>query len=82
MGDTPARVYSGRVASNNYGDDREFGVCRGTSNPELKLTRVQRSSLVIIVRARRERPGDEATSRLRLCLARDHPRVKRVGHTI
>ena len=28
MGDTPARVYSGRVASN----DREFGVCRGTSN--------------------------------------------------
>ena len=28
--------------------------------PELKLTRVQRSSLVIIARARRERPGDEA----------------------
>ena len=28
--------------------------------PELKLTRVQRSPLVIIARARRERPGDEA----------------------
>ena len=28
--------------------------------PELKLTRVQRSSLVIIARARREEPGDEA----------------------
>ena len=28
--------------------------------PELKLIRVQRSSLVIISRARRERPGDEA----------------------
>ena len=27
--------------------------------PELKLTRVQRSSLVIIARARREGPGDE-----------------------
>ena len=29
--------------------------------PELKLTRVQRSSLVIIAHARREGPGDEAT---------------------
>ena len=28
--------------------------------PELKLTRVQRSSLVIIAHARREGPGDEA----------------------
>ena len=28
--------------------------------PELKLTRVQRSPLVIIARARREGPGDEA----------------------
>ena len=28
--------------------------------PELKLTRVQRSSLVIIARERREGPGDEA----------------------
>ena len=34
--------------------------------PELKLTRVQRSSLVIIARARRERPGDEANVRIHL----------------
>ena len=31
------------------------------THPELKLTRVQRSSLVIIARARREGTGDEAT---------------------
>ena len=36
--------------------------------PELKLTRVQRSSLVIIARARREGPGDEARVFLQTCI--------------
>ena len=36
---------------------------------KLKLTLVQRSSLVIIARARRERPGDEANIIIvRVCL--------------
>ena len=34
---------------------------------ELKLTRVQRSPLVIIARARREGPGDEATTKIHVC---------------
>ena len=45
---------------------------------ELKLTRVQRSPLVIIARARREGPGDEASFIVPLSVGTNSPK----GHFV